>query len=391
MNMHTLAFILLAAIAPQQGFEELRAMCARDGGRMWGVSLYGPTIIVDRQSRAVVANRAAPAVLPKEIGIANTAVDWNGAHWTMIVAPLPDDAFARKTLLTHESFHRVQEKLGFPFAGPSNPHLDSVEGRYWMQLEWRALAKALRGDRQAVRDALAFRAQRRSLFSVAASEERALEMHEGLAEYTGVAFAEPDISKRVSHLVRKLHDAEATPTFVRSFAYASGPAWGTLLEMKRPRWTRAAHANDDLDKLTADAWHVQAAVDADARAIAYGGAALLPVEQERNARKQATLRAFRARFVEGMHLTIPLKHMSFEFDPNTAQPFETFGTVYPALTLRDDWGSIVVRQGGALVASDWMSIVVPATSEDDYTLTLHDGWSVEQGERAGDLRVVKKK
>ena len=35
------------------------------------------------------------------------------------------------------------------------------------------------------------------------------------------------------HLIGKLHDAETTPTFVRSFAYASGPAWGTLLEMKQ--------------------------------------------------------------------------------------------------------------------------------------------------------------
>ncbi|MGA8809635.1 MAG: hypothetical protein WB973_17325, partial [Thermoanaerobaculia bacterium] len=112
--MHTLAFILLAAVAPQQGFDELRAMCARDAGRMWGISICGPAMIVDRQTRAVIANQPAPAVLPKEIGIANMAVDWNGARWTMIMGPLPDDPFARRTLLAHESFHRVQARLGFP-------------------------------------------------------------------------------------------------------------------------------------------------------------------------------------------------------------------------------------------------------------------------------------
>src|SRR3954468_12580230 len=191
--MHQLAFILLAAITPQQGFDELRAMCARDAGRMWGVRICGPTMIVDRQTRAVAANEAAPATLPKGIGIANMAVDWNGARWTMVMGPLPEDAFARRMLLAHESFHRVQAKLGFPSTGPSNAHLDSVDGRYWLQLEWRALAKALRGDRQAVRDALAFRAKRRALIAAAANDERELEMHEGLAEYTGVAFAEPEI------------------------------------------------------------------------------------------------------------------------------------------------------------------------------------------------------
>ncbi|MGA8810196.1 MAG: hypothetical protein WB973_20185, partial [Thermoanaerobaculia bacterium] len=192
------------------------------------------------------------------------------------------------------------------------------------------------------------------------------------------------------HLIDKLRDAEATPTFVRSFAYASGPAWGTLIEMKRPHWTRAAKASDDLGSLAADAWHVAAAQDAEARAMSYDGAKLLASEQERDARKQTMLRDFRARFVDGPRLTIPLKHMSFEFDPNAAQPFEALGTVYPALTLRDEWGSLVVRKGGALIGSDWMSIVVPAEAHDDYTLTLNDGWSIAPGARAGDVTIIKK-
>src|ERR1700756_2001819 len=125
MGMQLLAVLLLAAIAPQQGFEELRAMCARDAGRMWGVNLCGPTMIVDRQTRAVAASQPAPATLPPQIGIANTAVDWNGVRWTMIAGPLPEDAFARRMLLAHESFHRVQAGLGFPATSPANAHLDS--------------------------------------------------------------------------------------------------------------------------------------------------------------------------------------------------------------------------------------------------------------------------
>jgi len=236
--MHALILAILFAVAPQQGLDELHALCARDGGRLWGVPLCGPTMIVDRKTRAITADRPAPAVLPKEIGIANTAVDFEGQRWTMIAGPLPDDPFARKMLLAHESFHRVQDSLGFPSAGPANAHLDTAQGRYWLQLEWRALGQALSGDRDAVRDALAFRAVRRALFAGAAKEEHDLEMHEGLAEYTGAALAEPDPRARAPHLVAKLRDAESTPTFVRSFAYASGPAWGTLLDRKRRSWTR---------------------------------------------------------------------------------------------------------------------------------------------------------
>ena len=389
--MQTLAFLLLAAIAPQQGFEELRAMCARDNGRMWGVTLCGPTLIVDRQSRAVAANQPAPATLPKEIGIANTAVEWNGVHWTMIVGPLPEDAFARRMLMAHESFHRVQEGLGFPSTQPANTHLDSLEGRFLLQLEWRALAKALSGDRQAVRDALAFRARRRFLFPNAAKEERELEMHEGLAEYTGAAFAEPDIKKRVPHLIEKLRNAETTPTFVRSFAYASGPAWGTLLEMKRTRWTRSVHATDDFGELVGAAWHVHAvSADADKSSVRYDDWKLLASEQAREAGKKAMRREFQARFIDGPHLTLPMANGSFQFDPNASQPFDTFGTVYPTITMRADWGSLVVHHGGALITSDWTSLVVPATPGDDYTLTLNDGWSIVPASRAGDVTVAKK-
>src|SRR5581483_8805890 len=134
-----------------------------------------------------------------------------------------------------ESFHRIAPRLGFGGGHEGgNAHLDTMEGRYWMRLEWRALAAALRGDPGAVQDALAFRARRRQLFPNAAAEERDLEIREGLAEYTGTALAEPDLSKRIPHLIEQLRDAEKSPSFVRSFAYVSGPAWGALVEKRDP-------------------------------------------------------------------------------------------------------------------------------------------------------------
>ena len=59
-------------------------------------------------------------------------------------------------------FHGVQPQLG-PLGAPglATEHLDALDGRYWLRLEWRALARALResGEQRnlAVRDALAFR------------------------------------------------------------------------------------------------------------------------------------------------------------------------------------------------------------------------------------------
>ena len=82
------------------------------------------------------------------------------------------------------------------------------------------------------------------------------------------------------------------------------------------------------------------------------------------------MREFRARFIDGPILTLPLRKFSFEMNPNEAIPFESFGTVYPTLTLRDEWGTIVVKRGGALISSDWTRLTVPFPLTDDYVLTL---------------------
>ena len=76
--------------------------------------------------------------------------------------------------------------VGHPWA----ERLDAVDGRYWMRLEWRALARALSESGEArelaVREALAFRQARHARFPDKVETERALHINEGLASYTGV-------------------------------------------------------------------------------------------------------------------------------------------------------------------------------------------------------------
>ena len=95
--------------------------------------------------------------------------------------------------MLHELFHRIQPELGLITAGgparAGDAHLDTLEGRVWLRLEWRALARALcqsgEDRKRAVSDALAFRLTRRSQFANAAENERVEEIREGLAQYTG--------------------------------------------------------------------------------------------------------------------------------------------------------------------------------------------------------------
>jgi hypothetical protein len=89
-------------------------------------------------------------------------------------------------LLLHECFHRLQKKLGLPARDAVNNHLDTLNGRIWIQMEWRALERALRqtgpARQAAIADALLFRSYRRSLFPGSANHENALELNEGLRQ-----------------------------------------------------------------------------------------------------------------------------------------------------------------------------------------------------------------
>lgn len=377
-----LAALLLAAIdAPTatRAFAELEAMCKADNGRLWGRSICGPTVFANAQTREAMTAEGR-ATIPDSIGIANTAVEWNGRTWTMVMWPLPESTLSRRVLLAHESFHRIQKELGLPNANPANNHLDTADGRYWMRLEWRALARALAGnDREALADALAFRAQRRKAFAGAGESERQLEINEGLSEYTGYALAVPHVRERIAPLVRRLGNADSAERFARSFAYVTGAAYGTLLELRDPRWTRKVNAGDDLGSIAGRAWKI---TETPLRAELYGGVAIRADEDARAEKKRAMYAALQAKFIDGPVVVIPLEQMSFTFDPANVQPFEPHGTVYPTMEVRDVWGKIVVT-GGGLISADFRRLTVPA-SGDGYTLSLAAGWVIRDG------RVVKR-
>ena len=247
-------------------FQEAARLWKADGGKLWGRSLEGPLMFVDRTTRQAVANRADAegqlhaeggvftGKLPDTVSIANTSTKWAGVDWIMILWPLPTNDTERRALMMHESWHRIQKEIGFPSTGPGNVHLDTFDGRYWLQLEWCALAVALRqrGDprRQAIEDALVFRAERRTKFKDAASDERLMEMHEGLAEYTGVRLCGVEPAGRELYIAGEIdRRPPELPTFVRSFAYLSGPAYGLLLDDAAPDWQHKAKSTDDFGTL----------------------------------------------------------------------------------------------------------------------------------------------
>ena len=382
-------------------FAEAATLCEREGGRLWGVSLCGPMVFADPATHTLATNQPPPdADWPPVLGYVNAPVEWDGTRWSAYAwAGMPaDNAQVRGRLMLHELFHRVQPGLGLMAGGHSNDHLDTLEGRYWMRLEWRALARALGATgaerRAAVRDALAFRKQRRSLFEDAAAGEQADEIREGMAQYTGTVGAAPSTAAAIADAVRQLADYEKNPTFVRTFAYPSGAAYGLLLDEVAPGWTRRLRPTDDLGDLWMAATGVAPADDVVAAAARYGGAELRVEEERRDAEQKARVADLRRRFVDGPVLVVPRGNRAMLMTTG-ATPIPGEGTVYFQYRVTTTWGSL--ESNGVLVSDDDGRLRLPAPFRidgdtvrgDGWTVTLAPGWVVGPGDRAGDSKVVR--
>lgn len=405
---------------------DARASCEADAGRLWGKTMCGPIALVDRGTRLVVANDTVPGrrhlpfadafvtTLPADLFLANFAFSWGGRLWTMVLTPLPAERVARNALVMHEAFHREQVALGLPTASSLNNHLDEREGRTWLRLEYHALADGVdalaRGAapdaRRHAQHAMLFRAARHAAYPGADSLERVLEMHEGLSEYTGWKLAigaEPGAMARVARHVR---DYERTPTFVRAFAYGTGPGLGLLLDAFAPNWRQHVKARPDLAGLLAEAVAFRPPTDvrrvAQAAANEYGRAEIDRSEASRDSVRAPLMRGYRARLADGPTITVRGTPYSVGWaaDPTALVGFDLHATVYPAGTFSGAWGSVVVERGGALVWNDFSTVRIGAPTRapgesdrkvagDGWTLTLNEGWVLRPDpDKPGSLRIV---
>jgi hypothetical protein len=402
-----------AAVRALQLYE---AACRRDAGALWNITPCGPVVLVYPQTRTAIANEPDPearfgragdvfvGTLPQELLLANTAVTWGGRRWAMALLPLPESDADIVALLAHESFHRIQHQLGLPLRDPVNAHLAERDARLWLRLELRALAAALRAtDERAkwhVHDALLFRAARHAAFPGADSLEAALEMREGLAEYTGFRIAHHDdaITARIAHATDAF---DRRASFTRSLGYGTGPALALLLDRYAPGWRTRVGALASLSEELRRAVGVGAGTldvaAAEAVAAAYGYAVIAADEDALVAAREARLAAYRRALVDGPVVVLRTANSSGSFDPNQVVPLGEAGTVYPTGTFQAEWGRLEVT-GGALVAPDYQSITVAAPAQlqpgnivegPGWRLELADGWELVPATRSGSYHVAR--
>jgi len=400
-------------------FQETEELCKKNK-TLWNVPLYGPILFVDPESRMIVANQADKkgllkakdgvflGVLPKEVTIANTAVDWAGNKWSMVKWPLPEERQPREQLITHELFHRIQSELGLITKEAQNKHLESKIGRIWLRLEWQALEKALYQEgieqQKAIKDAIYFREYRRSLFNNSWIEENYLEINEGLAEYTGIKLSSKSPKEFAFIASYNLKQAHRKPSYTRSFAYASGPAYGCLLDRIIPSWKKSINKDSDLAKLLQTTLKINFASlsekEAILRATNYDGEELIALETKRDLLYQERATKYLSQLVEKEIFIIPLSDkVSYSFNPNNLFVLENIGTVYPTMEVIDEWGilevfdgALVFQENGKLTKLHITKPVDPVSKTlqgNGWKLDLKAGWKIVPAERNGDFKLEK--
>lgn len=402
-------------------FSEAHALCSADRAKLWAHTLCVPLMFVDPASREAVLNQPATGAvkegkvyrlaLPAGIGIANTSIDFQGKRWSMIMWPLPADPTQRAILLMHESYHSIQPALGLQGDGGlgKNAELDSRRGRIWMRAELAALRSALLSSgkqrKQALADALLFRAYRMSLWPHARTDEQSLELNEGLAESTGIDATQKSVGARIAAAIHDIDGVEKERSLVRSFAYATGPAYAVLLDAVQPDWRRQVTPEFAFDRAAAASYHLAVPAPDRHRAMAaimrYGGKQIIAQEDVR-AKATATRNArFTRALVDGSTLTLPLGKFSISFDPRQVYSLPGRGSVYQILTLGDAWGSLKVHgHGMALIPSAFDSVTVPLDKPpvgaqlvgNDWSLTLNRSYRIEPDpHRKGSFVVIRDK
>lgn len=384
---------------PKTYFLDVNKIIKKDDGKLWGKSLYTPLLFVDVQTRDVFANEADnEGILKKQdniyIGkfpndkiIANSVTNLGDKEYAMVILQACDiDELSRNSLLIHEMFHYHQKSLGLesPVGQPSNDHLDEMDARIYLKLEWEALDKAINSNTEeekliAVRDALTFRNYRRKQYNCA-ENENILEIHEGIPEYTGIVCAsnsKSDIQKLMQKQLNSfLNDKKS---FVRSFAYYSGPAYGVLIDENISNWRTNLKYNSDLGEILRNSYNIN--IESNSLEKAKARYEYEKIYKEELSRKQALdkkLLEYENRFIDNSVVIIELDKPRMGFNPNNLVPFKDIGTIYPNINITDSFGILELTENGCLLYNDWKTAVISA---DDIKIENEKitgkGWSIE--------------
>lgn len=269
--------------------------------------------------------------------------------------------------------------------GYDNSHMDNMQARVLLKLEWSALEDAIRqyGEKRttSIRNALVFRNYRREIFLGCDTMENKFELHEGLPEYTANKLCANNDFDFKNRLISKKESYWQKESLVRSFGYYSGFLYAYLLDQTGSNWHYDLKNSDDLGELVQVAYNIDMPIEIKTTFEIikhnYSFSNIFDFEQQLKLEKDSVLVQYYQIFLKDTVLILNLSKPHIGFNPNTLQPFDTLGTIYPYIIITDTWGRLEVNEGGCLLSKDWSKATVPvACIKKDSTNIKCDYWTL---------------
>jgi hypothetical protein len=376
-------------------FKEIKDICDRDSGKLWGENLYGPLMFVERTTRRIVANQPDKegllkskdgiyiGVYPKELILSSAPVNFGGTKFAMAPLPAEDEEYRIITRALHSLYHRFQEKEGIAPSMFNATNMDEKEARLWIKLEWKALRKAISTngeERQlAIRDALIFRGSNREMYHKYADDENRFETYEGLATFTSILLYTSSSEEFRTRLFEYLDRIYSMNSYARSYGSIHGALYATLLYEKGFDIKNIKTVDFDFGSAVKDLYNIELpTVCRDvggSLAVNYSMATIVEEEAKRDAQIKESILSQANTFTQKPVVFLELESPYFDFEPEEIHSLDSLGTLYNTIRVSDNWGKLTVEKGGCLVSNNLKFLRITAKSfKADKNRITGDGW-----------------
>jgi hypothetical protein len=378
-------------------FDKIEADCYKDGGSLWGRNIFGPLMFVDRQQRMVYSNfpdregnlkkkeGIYSSSYPKDLIINRDSLTFGGTQFALAALPPEEDEFTIVSRGIRSLYYFHQHYFGYKPIPYNTSVMDEKNARLWLKLEWRALRKAIEGEGNerlvALRDALIFRGANHEFYSNYVEDQIIFENYEGLAVFTYLLLGTESEEEFKTKLLEGLDNIYSFSTYSGTYGSIHGAIYASFAYWGGFDFSTIKSANTDLGSLVRDIYDIQLPTYcrdvAGSIALNYDLAAVQAEEEARDNQIREQIKKETNIFTDRPVVSIDLLSPYFDYEPMDVVPVDEQGTIFKKLNVSDNWGKLMVEEGGCLVSNNFRNLKIPAGNlKTDRTHIYGDGWSL---------------
>ncbi|MEZ5000462.1 MAG: hypothetical protein R2727_07405 [Bacteroidales bacterium] len=222
------------------------------------------------------------------------------------------------------------------------------------------------------------------------SDENKFENYEGLATFTYMLLGNEDHESFTIAIMEYLHRIYNW-SYTQSYGFIHGALYAYLLYDDGFDFSTIDRPAVDLGEIIRERLSIslpEICRDvAGSLAINYDIEIVRQEETRRVKEIKENLNKKTSQYTQKSVVYLKLESPSFSFEPEDVDPVDTLGVIYNKIRVADNWGKIVVNEGGCLVSPNLQYIRVPARGikreknhifGEGWSMILNESWEMEE-------------